>query len=190
MGRRIGLLGGTFDPPHVGHLVVAECARVALRLDEVRFLVAGQPWMKSVVTDVGHRLAMVEAAVADDPHFRIDDRETRRSGPTYTVDTLEELHQQESDAAYWFLVGADAAASLPDWDRVDRALRLATFVEVTRPGHRPVGGSSVNPLEVPLLEISSTDLRARYASGAATRYLTSPAVDDYVRNHGLYGARA
>jgi nicotinate-nucleotide adenylyltransferase len=160
---------------------------VALELDEVRLLVAGQPWMKTEVSPAAHRIAMVHAAVGDDPHLVVDARETRRDGPTYTADTLEELHAEVEAAEFWFLLGADAAAALPAWKRLDRALELASFVEVTRPGHPAAGGAMVAPLEVPMLDISSTVLRARYARGAATRYLTPPAVDDYVRAHGLYG---
>lgn len=190
MSRRIGLLGGTFDPPHLGHLVVAECARVELALDEVRLLVAGEPWMKNATTPAHHRVAMVAAAVADDPHLTVDDRESRRPGPTYTADTLAELHADEPDADWWFVLGEDAAAELSSWSRAEEAFALATFVVVTRPGHTPppsdeLPGSIVH-LEIPQLEVSSTELRQRFATGRATRYLVPVAVDAYVRRHGLY----
>ena len=190
MPRRVGLLGGTFDPPHVGHLVVAESARIDLGLDEVRLLVAGDPWMKCTVGDAHHRVAMARAAVGDDPHLRVDARETERDGPTYTVETLEALHAEEPDVAWVFLLGADAAARLSEWRRVADAYRLARFVVVTRPGHPlhldPEADRHVERLEVPDLAISSTDLRARYAEGRATRYLVPERVDGYVRAHGLY----
>jgi nicotinate-nucleotide adenylyltransferase len=192
MTRRIGLLGGTFDPPHLGHLVVAECARVELDLDELRFLVAGDPWMKSTVSPVEDRLAMVHAAIEGAPGFIVDDREVEREGPTFTADTLAELHAEEPDADWWFVLGEDAAGTLPRWDRVEDAFELATFVVVTRPGHRAprraeLPGEVVH-LEIPLLEVSSTQLRARFGGRHATRYLVPEGVDRYVRAHGLYGA--
>jgi nicotinate-nucleotide adenylyltransferase len=195
MSRRLGLLGGTFDPPHLGHLVVAECARVELPLDEVRLLVAGEPWMKAdAPTPAGERVHLTEAAVAGDPHLRVDPREVHRHGPTYTADTLAELHDEEPDAELFFLLGADAAADLSRWRGIDRASSLATFVIVTRPGH-PAPPAEALPvrvayLEVPQLEVSSTDLRARYAAGKGTRYLVPDAVDRTIRERGLYGAGA
>jgi len=190
MSRRVGLLGGTFDPPHLGHLVVAECARVELDLDEVRLLVAGEPWMKGPTTPAFHRVAMAEAAVATDPNLTVDARETRRTGPTYTADTLAELGNDEPGSGWWFVLGEDAAAGLPSWGRVEEAFARATFVVVTRPGHDPPPASrlpeAVVHLEVPQLEVSSTQLRQRFVSGRATRYLVPVAVDAYVREHGLY----
>lgn len=192
MARRTGLLGGTFDPPHLGHLVVAECARVELPLDEVRLLVAGEPWMKGdAPTPAADRVALAEAAVADDAHLTVDTREVERVGPTYTADTLAELAAEEPDTEWFFLLGEDAAATLPRWGRIEEAFALATFVVVTRPGH-PAPPAHALPervvhLEVPGLEVSSTQLRERYAAGCATRYLVPDAVDAAVRARGLYG---
>ena len=193
MTRRVGLLGGTFDPPHLGHLVVAECARVELELDQVRLLVAGEPWMKGTApTPAAARTAMALAAVADDPHLVVDDREVRRAGATYTADTLAELHRDEPDTDWFFVLGEDAAAGLSRWERSDEALALATFVVVTRPGVGTPVGRRLRPqlvhLQIPQLEVSSTQLRQRFAAGLATRYLVPDAVDAYVREHGLYGA--
>lgn len=192
MRRRTGLLGGTFDPPHLGHLVVAECARVELPLDEVRLLVAGEPWMKGdAPTPAADRVALTEAAAADDAHLVVDTREVRRSGPTYTADTLAELAAEEPDVDWFFLLGEDAAADLPRWGRIGEAFALATFVVVTRPGHgAPPPDTLPGPvvhLEVPGLEVSSTELRHRYAAGLATRYLVPDGVDREVRTRGLYG---
>jgi nicotinate-nucleotide adenylyltransferase len=192
--RRIGLLGGTFDPPHLGHLVVAECARVALDLDEVRLLVAGEPWMKGAApTPAEDRVALTEAAADGDPHLVVDTREVRRDGPTYTADTLADLAAEEPSTRWFFLLGEDAAAQLPRWSRIEEAFELATFVVVTRPGHPPPPAEAlpaeVVHLEVPQLEVSSTELRHRYAAGDATRYLVPDAVDRLVRERGLYGAR-
>ena len=190
--RRIGLVGGSFDPPHLGHLVVAECARVELDLDEVRLLVAGEPWMKPAVSDAADRVALVEAAVADSPGLVCDTREVGRPGPTYTADTLAELRAEDPDAEYFFVLGEDAAAALPQWERIADAFALATFVVVTRPGNDPpdealLPGPIVH-LQIPQLYVSSTDLRARFARGGATRWLVPPSVDAEVRRRGLYGA--
>lgn len=186
----MGLLGGTFDPPHLGHLVVAECARVALELDEVRFVVAGAPWMKAESATGPQRVAMTRLAADGHQRFRVDDREVRRDGPTYTVETLTELHSEEPGTAWWFLLGADAAANLDRWKRPEDCLELATFVAVTRPGHTldlsgPLRGR-LRLLEVPAIGISSTDLRWRFARGDAVRYQLPATVERYVREHGLY----
>lgn len=192
MSRRIGLVGGTFDPPHLGHLVVAECALVELGLDEVRLLVAGEPWMKSAVSDAADRVALVEAAVTDAPGLVCDAREVGRGGPTYTADTLAELRAEDPDAEYFFVLGEDAAHALPEWERIADAFALATFVVVTRPGNEPPDESllpgPIVHLEIPQLYVSSTDLRARFARGGATRWLVPPSVDAEVRRRGLYGA--
>lgn len=192
MSRRVGLLGGTFDPPHLGHLVVAECVRVELALDEVRFLVAGQPWMKSGTTPAAMRIELAEAAVLDDVNLLVDPRETEREGATYTADTLEELSAEEPEIAWHFILGVDAASALPRWERGDVALSLATFVVVSRPGHDldlPVDlAMQLSEVEVPHIDVSSTDLRRRYRDGRATRYLVPPAVDRLIVEHGLYGA--
>ncbi|MGH3441104.1 MAG: nicotinate-nucleotide adenylyltransferase [Nitriliruptorales bacterium] len=190
--RRIGLLGGTFDPPHLGHLVAAECARVSLELDEVRFVVAGAPWMKERCSPAEHRIAMVELAVADEPSFVVSRREVDRAGTTYTVETLEELHEEEPAADLFFLVGADAAQNFDQWKDPERCLELATCVVVTRPGYevdrsRPLLERFVH-LDVPGIGISSTDLRRRFREGRAVRHQLPAAVERYVRAHGLFVA--
>jgi nicotinate-nucleotide adenylyltransferase len=192
MTRRVGLLGGTFDPPHLGHLVVAECARVELGLDEVRLVVAGDPYQKATTSPTADRVAMVEAAIAEDDHLGIDLIELERDGPTYTADTLTELTAREPGVEWYFVLGEDAAAGLSTWHRVEEAFALATFVVVTRPGdeapHPSTLPRAVVHLEIPQLEVSSTQLRERFAAGRATRYLVPLAVDAYIRAHGLYGA--
>jgi nicotinate-nucleotide adenylyltransferase len=190
--RRIGLLGGSFDPPHVGHMVVAECALIELGLDELRLVVAGEPWMKPAVSPVEDRLGLVRAAVDDLPGLVVDDREARRGGPTFTADTLAEVRGEEPDADLFFVLGEDAAWDLPEWERVEEAFALATFVVVTRPDS-PAPDESRLPgpvvlLRIPQLRVSSTELRDRFADGRATRWLVPPAVDTEVRRRGLYGA--
>jgi nicotinate-nucleotide adenylyltransferase len=190
--RRIGLLGGSFDPPHLGHLVVAECALVELDLDEVRLLVAGEPWMKPAVSPAGDRFALVQAAVQDADGLVVDGREVDREGPTFTADTLAEIRAEEPEAELFFILGEDAAGALPDWERIEDAFALARFVVVTRPGNaapdRSLLPGPVIHLEIPQLRVSSTELRDRFARGGATRWLVPPAVDAEVRRRGLYGS--
>lgn len=189
---RIGLLGGTFDPPHLGHLVVAEVARVTLHLAEVQFVVAGQPWMREDFSPAEHRVSMVQLAAEDNPAFRVNRSEVDREGPTYTADTLEELTAEIPGADLYFLLGADAAAKMEDWRSVEKALELATFVAVTRPGYEVERKGSIlgrlEWLEVPAIDVSATDLRRRFAAGEAVRYQLPRTVEEYVRQHGLYRA--
>jgi nicotinate-nucleotide adenylyltransferase len=188
--RQVGLLGGTFDPPHLGHLVVAEAARDRLGLDEVRLLVAGDPWMKDGESSADVRLGLARLAVGDDPHLAVDDRECRRDGPTYTVDTLRELVAEAPDTAFTFLLGTDAATRLWQWRGVDEALRLARFVVVTRPGHRaPALPDGVDLLEVPAVDVSSTWLRQAVAAGRSVRHLVPEAVLRRIAEDGLYRPR-
>lgn len=189
-GRRIGLLGGTFDPPHLGHLIVAECARVALDLHQLQLVVAGQPWMKQECSPVDDRLAMADLAVDGHDAFTVNRTEARREGPTYTADTLEELTAGDPDCRLFFLLGADAAQRLQAWKGIDRALDLATFVVVTRPGYRLDRDTPmldrVRTLEVPRIGISSTDLRRRFRCGEAVRFQLPAPVEAYVRERDLY----
>lgn len=191
--RRVGLLGGTFDPPHLGHLVAAEVARVVLGLDAIHFVVAGEPWMKDRISPAEHRVRMVELAVADNDCFHANRTEIDRPGPTYTVDTLRQLSDANPDVELYFLLGTDAVAKLPDWKQGEEALKLATFVAIPRPGHEvtlegPTLGR-VRRLDAPAIDISSTDLRRRFREGGAVRYQLPAPVERYVREQGLYTPR-
>lgn len=185
---RTGLLGGTFDPVHHGHLVVAQAALEELELDEVRLLVAGDPWMKDETTPAAVRVELCELAVADHGELVVDDRECRREGPTYTYDTLLELRAEDPEGELFFLLGADAAARLPQWHRADGLFGLARFVAVNRPGHRmPDLPKQVDTLAVPPLDISSTQLRELAGRGRSLRYLVPEAVRRRIGEYGLYG---
>ena len=193
----LALLGGTFDPPHIGHLLLAECARLQFAAQTVLFLPAGDPYKKSGSaglptadsrrpTAANHRLAMTRLAVADNPHFAVDDRETRRPGPSYTVDTLEELHA-EGHANLILILGADALADLPTWKHPERILELATIAVAPKPGFQNPKSKIQNvAIEMPPLAISSTLIRARVASGQPIRYLVVDSVMTYIRAHSLY----
>ena len=194
-GRKIGVFGGTFDPVHVGHLIAAEEARASLSLDEVVFVPAGRPWFKEgrPLTGAGHRLAMVELAVAGHAHFRVWDVEVRRPGPSYTVDTLEELRTELGEAAELYLiVGTDVLSELSRWQRPERVVEMATIVGMRRAGAEELGPEQMEapsrPLIVdgPRIEVSGADLRRRVAEGRPIRYMVPEAVERYIREHRLY----
>jgi len=185
-------MGGTFDPIHHGHLVAASEVADRFRLDEVIFVPTGQPWQKAGwdVSRAEDRYLMTVIATASNPRFRVSRIDIDRGGPTYTVDTLTELHAAEPDVALYFITGADALASILSWHNVDEVFRYAHFVGVTRPGyeldgdHLPEG--MVTLVEVPAMAISSTDCRARVAAGRPVWYLVPDGVVQYISKTGLY----
>lgn len=190
-GRRIGIFGGTFDPPHVGHLVAAADAREVLDLDVVRLVVANAPWQKMGerrISPAADRLAMVVAAVADEPGLEASDLEIRRGGLSYTADTLAALRDAEPDAELYLILGNDAAAGFATWERHDEVARLAELVVVDRPGTpTPIDdGFTWTRVDIPELEISSTELRQRAAEGRSIRYLTPDAVVTCIAERALY----
>lgn len=191
---RIGVFGGTFDPPHLGHLVTAVNVAHDLDLDRVLMVVANQPWQKLGGRDISPaatRLEMVRAATVGDDVVEASDLELRRGGPSYTVDTLDELAALDPDGERFLIVGSDAASGLDTWERSDQLGGLATIVVVERPGattHVPPGFEVVH-VEVPRLEVSSTDLRDRVRSGRPLRHLVPDGVVSLIRELGLYGGR-
>jgi nicotinate-nucleotide adenylyltransferase len=193
--RRLGIFGGTFDPPHVGHLVTAVNVRHELDLDRVLLVVNDQPWQKLGSRDISaaeDRYAMVAAAVGSVEGLEASRMEIDRGGMSYTADTLASLQAEDPDRSLFVILGSDAAAGLPSWERADEVRAGATIVVVDRPGARestpPTGWSWVR-VEVPRLEVSSTDLRARVAEGRPLDYLLTPDVIATVAARGLYGAR-
>jgi nicotinate-nucleotide adenylyltransferase len=192
--RRVGVMGGTFDPLHLGHLVTAEQARADLGLAEVVFVPAGRPWQKPrEVTPAEHRFLMTILATAANPAFSVSRVELDRSGPSYTVDTLRELGRLLPDDELFFITGADAILTILTWKDAAECLDLAVFVAATRPGHDLSDleheglRERVVQLDVPALAISSTDVRERFAAGRSVTYLIPREVEEYARKHGLYG---
>jgi nicotinate-nucleotide adenylyltransferase len=190
--RRIGLFGGTFDPPHVGHLVTAVNVRYALGLDLVLLMVANDPWQKSGVrgvTPAADRLAMVEAAVAGVPGLAAGRDEIDRGGASFTADTLAALAAAHPGAELFTIVGDDAAAGLPSWERVEEVVSRSHLVVVDRPGVSVELPSQMEWLRVtsPRLEVSSTDLRARFTDGRPLDYLITDRVREVIVERGLYG---
>jgi nicotinate-nucleotide adenylyltransferase len=194
-GERLGIFGGTFDPPHVGHLVTAVNVRHELGLDRVLLVVNDQPWQKlgsREITPGIDRLAMVEAAVGDVEGLEASGLELDRGGRSYTADTLAQLLAAEPTLDLHVILGSDAAAGLPGWERADEVRALATIVVVERPGTgegEPPPGWSWVRVEVPRLEVSSTDLRARVADGRPLDYLLTPEVITTIGRRGLYRER-
>ncbi|GID93268.1 nicotinate-nucleotide adenylyltransferase [Amorphoplanes digitatis] len=189
--RRIGIMGGTFDPIHHGHLVAASEVQSRFGLDEVVFVPTGQPWQKGKVSPAEDRYLMTVIATASNPHFQVSRADVDRDGPTYTVDTLRDLHAIfGSTADLFFITGADALAKILSWKDALEMLSLAHFVGVTRPGfelsddHLPA--DSVTLVEVPAMAISSSACRARVADGLPVWYLVPDGVVQYIAKRGLY----
>ena len=189
---RIGVMGGTFDPIHHGHLVAASEAATKLGLDEVVFVPTGRPSTKQhpAVTAAEHRYLMTVIATASNPRFTVSRVDIDRAGLTYTVDTLRDLHASRPDAELYFISGADAIEQILTWKDVDELWAAAHFVAVTRPGHTlSIAGippTAVTQLEVPALAISSTDCRRRAEAGDPVWYLVPDGVVQYIAKHGLY----
>jgi nicotinate-nucleotide adenylyltransferase len=188
---RIGIFGGTFDPPHIGHLIVAQDAWAALGLDRVVFMPAAVPPHKAdlAITPAALRLEMIRAAVAGDPRFEVSDLELRRAGPSYTVDTLRELRARDPEVALFFLLGVDQFRDLHLWREPEELARLATLVVVSRGGEAVTTkpGLPHRLLEVTRIDLSATALRARVAAGEPIRYLVPEAVAAVIGREGLYG---
>jgi nicotinate-nucleotide adenylyltransferase len=198
---RTGVLGGTFDPLHLGHLILAEEARRMLGLDRVLFVPAGDPWRKRdrSVSPASHRVEMVRRAIADNAGFVLSLVEVQRSGPSYTADTLDELARQNGEL--WFIMGVDALLDLPNWNDPQRIIAAARLAVATRPGwervsvadlERRIPGlvARLHPVDMPMIQVSSSDLRQRVARDESIRYLVPPEVEAYIREQGLYRAKA
>lgn len=199
MGDRVGILGGTFDPVHYGHLAAARGAAQVLKLDRLLLVPAGDPWQKgeAVRTPAEDRYAMTLLATAIDDTLDSSRLEIDREGPSYTVDTLRALAEipEYADAELFFVTGADALAGLPTWREYSELLDRATFVGVTRPGHEldvelPQGGGRIKLVTIPEVDISSTLIRRRLADGQQIDGLTTPEVISYIRKRGLYSGTA
>ena len=197
---QIGILGGTFDPIHIAHLIIAEEARMRFQLQKVVFIPTGRPWLKggNRITEGSLRLEMVRLATASNPAFDSSSIEIDRPGLTYSVDTLEELAGQwGQDIEINFIIGVDSLLSLPRWKDPERLLELCTFTAVTRPGYSPDALEEVKRrypvlerklglIEGPSIGVSGTEIRRRVASGLSVKYLVPPEVERFIMERGLY----
>jgi nicotinate-nucleotide adenylyltransferase len=192
MPQRVGIMGGTFDPIHHGHLVAASEVESLFELDEVIFVPTGEPWQKSErrVSPAEHRYLLTVIATASNPRFWVSRVDIDRAGPTYTIDTITDIGKQRPGAELFFITGADALAQILSWKDASEALKLARFIGVTRPGydlsdeHLPI--DSVTLLDVPAMAISSSDCRERVAAGRPVWYLVPDGVVQYINKHRLY----
>jgi nicotinate-nucleotide adenylyltransferase len=191
--RRLGVMGGTFDPVHNGHLVAASEVATRFGLDEVVFVPTGQPWQKShaPVSPAEDRYLMTVIATASNPMFSVSRVDIDRGGPTYTIDTLHDLRERYGEGVeLFFITGADALEAILGWHRAEELFALAHFVGVTRPGHhlsdRGFPDGAVSLVEVPALAISSTDCRARVEAGDPVWYLVPDGVVQYISKRRLY----
>lgn len=185
----VGLFGGSFDPIHHGHLIVASAVAEALGLDQLRFMPASEQPLKAGEhhSPAGDRAAMVELAIAGTPGFALERAELERPGPSYTVDTLRILRAREPDTQFVVLLGADAAAELHRWREPDALVRLARIAVMTRPGAAAVAGPAIwRVVPVPAIEISATAVRERVRAGRPVRYWVPDPVADYIAMHRLY----
>lgn len=197
--KGLGILGGTFDPIHLGHLHIAEAVYDQIALDEIVFIPAFVPPHKlgQDYAPAQHRYAMTELAVRSFPHFTVSDMELRRSGVSYTIDTLRELHELYPERELYFIIGADSVAQLHTWHSIEEMLELATFVAAGRPGYEGVMDEVVRHLgkqaaehilllHTPEYDISSTEIRTRIRSGSSLAGLVPAEVEHYIKEHGLY----
>jgi nicotinate-nucleotide adenylyltransferase len=196
----LAIFGGTFDPIHLGHTIVAEEVRVKLGLEKVVFVPAGQPWLKSdrPVSDARHRLEMVRLGVLDNPHFKVSAVEVNRPGPSYAVDTVEAMRRESGgDAKLAFILGSDALAELAQWKQPQRLIHLCQLVAFGRPGLPlpPLGSldtavpglsKHVTVVEVPQVDISASEIRRRVASGLPISGMVPEPVERYILEQGLY----
>lgn len=189
---RVGVMGGTFDPIHHGHLVAASEVAHVFSLDEVVFVPTGQPWQKDdrQVSLPEDRYLMTVIATASNPQFSVSRVDIDRPGPTYTIDTLRELRAARGEAELYFITGADALSRMMSWQDAEELFKLAHFVGCTRPGHRLTShglpGEGVSLIEIPALAISSTECRERVGAGEPVWYLVPDGVVQYIAKRGLY----
>jgi nicotinate-nucleotide adenylyltransferase len=190
--RRIGIMGGTFDPIHHGHLVAASEVATRFQLDEVIFVPTGEPWQKTHrrVSPAEHRYLMTVIATASNPRFWVSRVDIDREGPTYTIDTIRDIRAQRPDAELFFITGADALEQILSWKNAEDAMRMAQFVGVTRPGYELTADhlpeDAVTLVDVPAMAISSSDCRDRVRELRPVWYLVPDGVVQYISKHGLY----
>lgn len=200
MMRRVGLLGGTFDPVHLAHLALAHAALDNLALDQVLWIPTGQPWQKTrPITPAVHRVAMVQVAIADEPRFGLSRIEVDRPGPSYTLDTVRALAATQSGTEWFLLIGQDQYTTLHTWRDWQALLALVVLAVANRPLHpaNPADSKAPQPhpdvqrlahrqVALPMMDISSTDIRRRALEGTDFSHLVPPAVARYIETHGLY----
>ncbi|MBN6205631.1 nicotinate-nucleotide adenylyltransferase [Ralstonia pickettii] len=188
--RKIGILGGTFDPPHIGHLIIAEEVRLALDLEEVWFIPTYTPPHKDTTkTNVNDRIAMIKLAIASNPFFKMNTIEIERSGKSYTIDTIRSLKKIHTDSKFYFIIGADMVEYLPHWQEIDALIKLVTFVGVKRSGYELKTPYDILTVDIPLIDISSSMLRNWLRKDRSAKYIVPDEVHSYIKGEKLYGIK-
>jgi nicotinate-nucleotide adenylyltransferase len=190
VGMRVGILGGTFDPIHIGHLIAASSVYEALKLESVVFMPAGDPWQKRdrELSTGQQRLEMVKLATSDDARFQASDIEISRSGPTYAIDTVREWKRRNPEDELFWIVGSDALSGIPSWHEWEAFVSEVTVIAVNRIGQSASVPFEVVSVEMPEVRISATQLRDRFTNKLDTQYLVPPKVSEYISDQGLYQA--
>lgn len=185
--KQIGILGGTFDPPHIGHFIIADEVKYACGLDEIWFIPTNEPPHKRKATSTSeHRLHMVEKATEHTAYFKVKSIELDRRGTSYTIDTINELQEKYPTFFFSFIIGADMVEYLPKWKQIDELARKIQFIGVKRPNYRLTTCYPIREVNVPLIDISSTEIRKRIEMGLPVQYLLPKEVYSYMKEHRLY----
>lgn len=186
--RRVGIIGGTFNPPHMGHLIMAQQVGDQLGLDEVRFMPDAQPPHvdEKKTIPAQDRANMVQQAIADNPLFKLETAELKRGGKSYTYDTMKALKAQHPETQYYFIIGGDMVDYLHTWSHIDELVKLVTFVGIKRTGYPTTSQYPVIWVDAPLIDISSTQIRHKVSQGHTVRYLVPDTVAAYIKEHQLY----
>ncbi|QOR65606.1 nicotinate-nucleotide adenylyltransferase [Cytobacillus suaedae] len=189
--KRIGILGGTFDPPHNGHLLMANEVLFSLDLEEIWFMPTNIPPHKKYEQYITNedRLKLLSLAISDHPHFKLQTIELDREGPSYTYDTMKILKDRYPDNKFYFIIGGDMVEYLPHWYRINDIVEIVQFVGVKRPGFAVNSNYNVIEVTVPQFEVSSSEIRSRIAKGQTTRYLLPEKVEQYIEEKNLYGTK-
>ncbi|MCZ2259387.1 nicotinate-nucleotide adenylyltransferase [Sporosarcina sp. G11-34] len=189
--KKIGILGGTFNPPHLGHLLIGNEVKHALGLDEVRLMPNAAPPHKTAPGDATayQRLHMANLAAMDVEGLTVSSYEVERGGISYTYDTVRELIEIEPDVEFYFIIGGDMIDALPTWYRIEELVKLVKFVGVNRPGYEGQTEFPLTTVTIPQIDLSSTLIRNRFEEGDTVRFLLAPAVEAFIRKEGLYGSR-
>lgn len=186
--KKVGILGGTFNPPHIGHLIIADQVRDQLGLEKILFMPSANPPHASGKTTIeaDYRVKMVERAIEDNSHFELDLTEIKRGGKSYTYETIKQLTEENPDIDYYFIIGGDMVEDLPTWHKVDELVHLVQFVAVNRPAYSVKTTYPVIWVDVPDIDISSTELRKKIANECSVKYLLPDKTLEYIEEEGLY----
>lgn len=189
--RRIGIFGGTFDPPHIGHMIIAKEVQQTCRFDEVWFIPTNDPpHKKQVNATAKDRYAMVQEMIQAEPTWKVLDIEIKREGPSFTIDTIIDLQKMYPSNHFYFIIGADMVEYLPKWHKIDELIQRISFICVNRPNHTLESPYPITEVRVPLIDISSTMIRDRLMAGRSPHYFLEKHVHEYLKEHQLYGYRS